>query len=126
MNAYGAANVLDTPQETYGQINHMWAFADDITTTATNGIWADAYTKLVHTGVHLGKGMVGSMLLAGNAAITTSAATTIDATTGLLTDAITGVSKIFSTSRIRKIDPPTGGIMQFKGLVNNTVIEQYV
>lgn len=47
----------------YGQINNMWVYSDENTTRHANALWAQLLTKVVFTGEHLGKGMVGSMKL---------------------------------------------------------------
>ena len=47
----------------YGQINNMWLYSDEQATRNANALWAQAMTKVVFTGEHLGKGMVGSMKL---------------------------------------------------------------
>lgn len=81
-------------------------------------------TKVVFVGEHLGKGMVGSLKISSPAspAVATNATTEAENTTGFLTDASTGVS-FMANSRVRSLIPPTGGVMQFKGLANGTTIE---
>jgi len=68
--------------------------------------------------MHLGKGMVGAVLLnsggANQVAITT---TTVNLTTeNLLNGAATGLSYADTTNFVREIRSPAGGVMQFKGL----------
>ena len=103
----------------------MWVFSNAHTTTSTNALWASADTHVVMTGIHLGKGVVASLVLTGGTTASTAAGTSTDAAAGLLTDAATGVSYLGagSQTRIRSIIPPTGGVMQFKGLANGTTIE---
>jgi len=67
--------------------------------------------------------MVGALTVGlGDSAIANVGTLTIDATAGFLTAASTGVSYVADT-KVRVIHPPTGGVMQFKGLVNGTTIE---
>ena len=71
--------------------------------------------------------MVGAAKLTGAANIDTDSSTVAEDTAGFLNDAATGVSYLgASQTRVRSIIPPTGGVMQFKGLANGTTIEQYV
>jgi len=82
-------------------------------------------TKIVFVGEHLGKGMVGNLAIdSSTGTFATDSKTAADATAGWLDDASTGVSTLLSsTPRVRALKPPTGGVMQFKGLANGTVIE---
>jgi len=102
----------------------MWAFTPTLTATSSTGLWNAVLTQLVFTGTHLGKGMVGSLKLDGTANVNgvDDAETSISDVTTWLTDATTGVS-VMQNARVRSIIPPTGGVMQFKGLANGTVIE---
>jgi hypothetical protein len=103
----------------------MWVFSNAITATSSNALWNTADTHVVMTGMHLGKGSVSALVLTGTATVLNASGVTAIGTTGLLTDASTGVSYLGagSQTRIRSIIPPTGGVMQFKGLANGTTIE---
>jgi len=62
--------------------------------------------RVVFTGMHLGKGMVGAVQL-----LSTSSATTLNVNTDpLLTDANTGVSYMNNVF-VREIRSPAGGVM---------------
>ena len=103
----------------------MWLYNDAQATRNANALWNSVTTKVVFTGEHLGKGMVGAMKIdASSNNINSDSKTIIDATAGLLDDTSTGISVLLAaTPRVRAIKPPTGGVMQFKGLANGTTIE---
>jgi hypothetical protein len=104
----------------------MWAFANAANTgAATNGlltIAATFTTKVVFTGTHLGKGMVGAITTGvGTGGTAGGAGKTIDNIPGnnLLNDANVGVSYMNNVF-VREIRSPAGGVMQFKGLTQTT------
>jgi len=106
----------------------MWTFANAANTGTANGllpIVATYTTKVVFTGTHLGRGMVGAMHVGvgGTGSGTANAAKTTVLVTGnnLLNAASTGatIDAVHDTF-IRELLPPAGGVMQFKGLANTT------
>jgi hypothetical protein len=100
----------------------MWLFNDTQSTTNAAGLWNQTSTKVAFTGMHQGKGMVGSVKITSASSILTDSKTEAENTAGFLTDTSTGVSFMHDT-RVRSLIPPTGGVMQFKGLANGTTIE---
>ena len=134
MKSVLTASVLASDETNYGQINAMWVFSNTATnaTAGTTGLMptaANYSNRVVFTGIHDGKGMVGAFQLGqtgtgtGNAGMTQTSANQI--TDKLLNDATSGVSVVHDTF-IREIRSPGGGVMQFKGLAQSTTNDQYV
>lgn len=105
----------------------MWAFANAANSgAATTGLLtisaSTSTTKVVFTGTHLGKGMVGAAIL--GVGVTSGEAGLGKTTTNLiaenlLNDANVGVSYMNNVF-VREIRSPAGGVMQFKGLTQTT------
>jgi hypothetical protein len=106
----------------------MWTFANAANSgAATNGLLtisaSTSTTKVVFTGTHDGKGMVGALSLGtgSNATGAAGVGQTTDNIPGnnLLNDANVGVSYMNNVF-VREIRSPAGGVMQFKGLTQTT------
>lgn len=115
------------PRALYGQINDVYAYSN------VNGSGTALYgkndTHLIIAGTLKGKGMVAAVtMVSTTAAITAATKTTTVAVappTIVMAATATGVSYVSSTN-IREIRSPAGGIMQFKGLTQTTDNDKYV
>jgi hypothetical protein len=111
----------------------MWTFNNETNGTAgTSGLLPSTNnytTHVVFTGTHLGKGMVGALLV--GTGLTASGAGGVGKTfvnagsENLLNDANVGVSYMHDVF-VREIRSPAGGVMQFKGLTQTTTNDKYV
>jgi hypothetical protein len=107
----------------------MWAFANAANTgAATNGLLtisaSTSTTKVVFTGTHNGKGMVGALSLGAGTGNTGAGGIgkTIANIAGnnLLNDANVLPMSWMNDVFVREIRSPKGGVMQFKGLEQTT------
>lgn len=118
---------FDLTQANYGQIKRVWAFSKANSTQGV-GMWNTTDTHIAFTGMRLGKGVFSMAIFETNRAFATAADTAVYAVPNptWLASAASGVSYVGATPYTREIRSPAGGVMQFKGLTQDTSNDKYV
>ena len=113
LTSNATANVL--ANATFGATWGFWPFDKDNTGTSTF-LTGQVPDQIMYVGTIKGTGAISRMTFTSAAGILETTATLTASTTGIATTA----------TSIMKVDPPTNGMSQFKGLTTSTTQKTYV